>query len=42
MSRNWILVGSIETRRLQGDAARSPVAQRMANYYVNTGIAYHY
>jgi outer membrane protein len=42
MSRNWILVGSIETRRLQGDAARSPVAQRKANYYVNTGIAYHY
>jgi outer membrane scaffolding protein for murein synthesis (MipA/OmpV family) len=42
LSRNWILVGSMEARRLQGDAARSPVAQRMANYYVNTGIAYHY
>jgi outer membrane scaffolding protein for murein synthesis (MipA/OmpV family) len=42
LSRNWMLVGSMEARRLQGDAARSPFAQRMSNYYVNTGIAYHF
>jgi outer membrane scaffolding protein for murein synthesis (MipA/OmpV family) len=40
LSRNWIAVGSMESRRLQGDAARSPLAERTSNYYASAGIAY--
>ena len=42
LSRNWIVVGSMETRHLRGEAARSPLAERTSNYYVSTGIAYRY
>lgn len=42
LSPNWIVVGSMESRRLQGDAARSPLSERASNYYVSAGIAYHF
>lgn len=42
LSRNWLLVGSMESRRLLGDAARSPLVQSGSNYYVNAGIAYRF
>ena len=42
LSQNWIVVGSLESRRLQGDAARSPLTQRRSNYYASAGIAYRY
>ena len=42
LSPNWIVVGSMESRRLHGDAARSPLAERASNYYVSAGIAYHF
>ena len=42
LSRDWIVVGSMETRRLQGDAAQSPLAERASNYYMSAGIAYHF
>ena len=42
LSRDWIVVGSMEARRLLGDAAHSPLAQRTSNYYVSAGIAYHF
>ena len=42
LTRNWIVVGSMEARRLQGDAARSPLTERTSNYYVSAGIAYHF
>ncbi len=42
LSRNWIAVGSMESRRLHGDAARSPLAERGSNYYVSAGLAYRF
>jgi outer membrane scaffolding protein for murein synthesis (MipA/OmpV family) len=42
LSQNWIVVGSMESRRLHGDAARSPLAERASNYYVSAGIAYRF
>jgi len=42
LGRDWIAVGSMEARRLQGDAAQSPLAERASNYYVSAGIAYHF
>lgn len=42
LSRDWIVVGSMEARRQHGDAAQSPLAQRASNYYVSAGIAYHF
>jgi len=42
LGRDWIVVGSMEARRLHGDAAQSPLAERASNYYVSAGIAYHF
>ena len=42
LTPDWIVVGSMEARRLQGDAARSPLAERASNYYLSAGIAYHF
>jgi outer membrane scaffolding protein for murein synthesis (MipA/OmpV family) len=42
LSHHWMLVGSMEARRLQGDAARSPLVQQRSNYYVNMGAAYRF
>jgi MipA family protein len=39
LSRDWIVVGSFEGRRLLGDAARSPLAERRTNHYLSLGIA---
>lgn len=40
LSRDWTVVGSMESRNLRGDAARSPLAERTSNYYASAGIAY--
>jgi outer membrane protein len=40
LSRNWVVVGSMESRRLHGDAARSPLVERRSNYYASTGLIY--
>jgi MipA family protein len=42
LSRHWVLTGSLEGRRLQGDAARSPLAERRTNHYANVGVAYKF
>jgi MipA family protein len=42
LSRRWVVVGSMEARHLQGDAARSPLTERSTNYYVSAGLAYHF
>jgi outer membrane protein len=42
LSRDWIAVGSMESRRLHGDAARSPLAERVSNHYVSAGLAYRF
>jgi MipA family protein len=38
----WLLVGSLEARRLRGDAASSPLAERRSNHYVSVGAAYRF
>jgi outer membrane scaffolding protein for murein synthesis (MipA/OmpV family) len=42
VSPKWVVVGSLERRRLNGDAARSPLAQRRSNNYVSAGLAYRF
>lgn len=38
----WILLFGVEVRRLQGDAARSPLAERRFNAYASTSAAYRF
>src|SRR6266852_4513202 len=42
LSREWIVVGNLETRRLHGDAARSPLAERTSNHYASASLAYRF
>jgi outer membrane protein len=42
LTRRWTLVGSIQERWLQGDASRSPLAERSRSNYANAGIAYRF
>jgi outer membrane protein len=42
LARHWQLVGDLEGRRLQGDAARSPLAERRSNAYVTVGAVYRF
>jgi outer membrane scaffolding protein for murein synthesis (MipA/OmpV family) len=37
-----LLTTSLEGRRLEGDAARSPLAERKSNHYASAGIAYKF
>jgi MipA family protein len=38
----WVVVGSFEHRRLRGDAATSPLAERVSNGYATAGLAYRF
>jgi outer membrane scaffolding protein for murein synthesis (MipA/OmpV family) len=38
----WTAIGSIEGRRLHGDAARSPLAEKKSSYYAVAGLAYRF
>jgi outer membrane scaffolding protein for murein synthesis (MipA/OmpV family) len=42
LSQKWIVVGSVESRHLEGDAADSPLAERGSNYYASAGLAYRF
>ena len=42
LSQKWIVVGSMESRHLAGDAADSPLAERGSNYYASAGLAYRF
>jgi outer membrane protein len=42
LSREWIVVGNLEARRLQGDPARSPLAERRSNHYASASLAYRF
>lgn len=42
LSQDWIVVSSVESRRLHGAAAHSPLAERGSNYYASVGLAYHF
>jgi outer membrane scaffolding protein for murein synthesis (MipA/OmpV family) len=42
LSRQWIVVGNLEARRLHGDAARTPLAERTSNHYASASLAYRF
>jgi outer membrane scaffolding protein for murein synthesis (MipA/OmpV family) len=42
LTPKWVVVGSLERRRLVGDAADSPLAQRLSNNYITAGVAYRF
>lgn len=42
LTRHWVIVGSVEGRRLRGDAATSPITERKSNYYASAGLAYRF
>jgi outer membrane scaffolding protein for murein synthesis (MipA/OmpV family) len=42
LAPKWVVVGSFEQRRLRGDAANSPFAERVSNGYASAGLAYRY
>lgn len=42
LSKSWIVVGNLEGRRLQGDAARSPLVERPTSRYASASLAYRF
>ena len=42
LNPNWIVVGSLESRRLLGDSVHSPLTQRSSAQYVSVGLAYRF
>ena len=42
LAPQWVVVGNLEGRRLQGDAAHSPLSERRSNYYATVGLAYRF
>jgi outer membrane scaffolding protein for murein synthesis (MipA/OmpV family) len=42
LSPSWAVVGSVEARHLRGSAARSPLAERDSNNYINAGLAWRF
>ena len=40
--KNWVAVGNLEARRLQGDVASSPLVERRSGYYAAAGVAYRF
>jgi outer membrane scaffolding protein for murein synthesis (MipA/OmpV family) len=42
LSHRWTLLGSIESRRLGDEAARSPIVERRSGIYATTGLAYRF
>ena len=42
LAPQWVLVGSLEARRLRGDAASSPLVERASKHYLNGGLAYRF
>ena len=42
LAPQWVIVGNLEGRRLQGDAAHSPLTERRSNYYATVGLAYRF
>jgi outer membrane scaffolding protein for murein synthesis (MipA/OmpV family) len=39
---SWLAYGSLELRRLHGDAARSPITETRDNYYASASLAYRF
>jgi len=42
VSRQWVALASLSLRRLQGDAASSPITEDKTNYYASVGVAYRF
>ena len=42
LSRAWVVVGSMDLRRLHGDAARSPLTEKPSNHSVSVGLAHRF
>jgi MipA family protein len=42
LSRSWIVVGNLEARRLQGDAAASPLVEQPTSRYASASLAYRF
>ena len=42
LSRTWVMIWSLHGQRLQGDARRSPLAERTSNYYASVGLGYRF
>jgi outer membrane scaffolding protein for murein synthesis (MipA/OmpV family) len=42
LSPRWVLVGSLEGRRVRGDAARSPLTEQTSNHWLSAGVAYRF
>ena len=42
LTRDWVAVGNVEARHLQGDARHSPLVERSTNYYGAAGVAYRF
>jgi len=42
LDRVWMLVGSVESRQLRGDARRSPLVEDATNEYLSAGVAYRF
>lgn len=42
LSSKWTVVFSLESHRLQGDSAHSPIAERLTNFYATVGPAYRF
>jgi outer membrane scaffolding protein for murein synthesis (MipA/OmpV family) len=42
VGRQWIVVGSLSSRWLHGDAKTSPITERTRNTYASAGLAYRF
>ena len=42
LAEHWLLVGQDEGRRMEGDAARSPLTEKRSNLYATAGAAYRF
>ncbi|MEO8543787.1 MAG: MipA/OmpV family protein [Burkholderiaceae bacterium] len=38
----WVIVGSLESRRLSGNVSHSPLVEQPSSRYISAGIAYHF
>jgi outer membrane protein len=39
---HWVVVGSVELRRLASSVSHSPLVERRSNRYLSAGLAYRY
>jgi outer membrane scaffolding protein for murein synthesis (MipA/OmpV family) len=42
LARHWVAVASFEMRKLQDEAASSPLTERASNHYAAAGLAYRF